>query len=690
MNTLSSKVRQYRWECVLGLALAVVAAWQLARSAGLYPAIFADEMLYSAYARLTPLAEAAIPSYLYLGLYGYTSAFGAAFLDGARLFNTTFLVGAAPFLYLLARRYVDRPLAVLVALLSVAAPFNCFTAYFMPETMYFFAFCVFSWATLRETGSHWAAHALLTGALLGLMTMVKVHALFLVPALVLFHVWRNWTEAPLAARAAAAGLLAGAAALAVKFGLGYAFGGRNGLHLFGSFYGLLVHDTARHALLPMLAPGWVSLRGHVMALAVAFGVPMAMLALALASRKARAQAGVALTNLHAYTILMLGAVVAMTVAYTASIASYGPQEGLRLHQRYYDFAFPLLYLVAAAGIRQARPGAARRLAWAVAACIGAAALLALVKLPTYELVMIDTPEIASLFRHRVFALLAGAAGVLALVLWARGAQGGARLYLFLLAPLLAAQGAIEVVRYQVPMRTPSSFDLAGQYARAHVPAAERDDIMVAGTKLGDLMRTKYHIDARGPALFEMAEGAPFDINYLPVRKKWLLVVGPHALPPALKPVARTEDFALVRIGPVHRPIGAEAFSGEPGESLIAGVAGLSWVEWWGRWSDAKEVQVRFHRKLPAHMSVVLTAQAFGPNAGQEFIARVGTAERRFRLGGASAELFLTFETDGQQDTLHITVPQPTAPSAATSPGDHRTLGIGLHQLELGTTTGELP
>jgi hypothetical protein len=686
MSSKKFNLKLSGWELFLALALAAVAAWLVTRNWGLNPVVFADEMLYSAFARLTPLAEASIPSYLYFGVYGLTRACGDAFLDCARVFNTVFLVGAAPFLYLLARRFVDKPLAVLVVLLSVCAPFNSFTAYFMPETMYFFVFYVLTWLAFVPAPRRWALQATALGVLLGLMTLIKVHALFLIPSLALFVACTAWTAAPQgrrATRALAAAALATVAVMAVKFGAGFAIGGLKGLQLFGSFYGTLAHDTARHSFLPMLAPGWINLRGHLMALAISFGVPMALLGQALCSAKTRAAAGQALTALHLYTALVLGAALVMTVAYTASIAEYGVNEGLRLHQRYYDFAFPLLYLVAAAAIGHGWRSAIKWLPWALAACLGAATVLAVIKLPTYRLIMIDTPEVASLFRYSGFALPAALVAVLALGLWAWRQRSGAKLYLYVLAPLLMLQSQGMVSGFLWNARTPNPFDIAGKEVHALLPPEERGAVMVAGTNLGELMRAKFHLDARDATLFELEEKAPFDINYTPVRKKWLLVVGDHPLPAALAPQVKTDTYALVKIAAVHQPIGSAAFNAEPDGKLVKSIEGVSWVEWWGRWSDAKEVAIHFAQPLPKHLSLVLTAQAYGPNADQEFVARVGETERRFRVK-AAAEIFLPFETDGKQDTLRITVPQPVAPSQASNPGDHRTIGLGLLNLEIGT------
>jgi phosphoglycerol transferase len=118
---------------------------------------------------------------------------GDAFLQCTRIGNAALLVGAVPFLYLTGRRYCSAPLAAALALLAVLAPFNSYTVYFMPEATYFFGFSVLSWAVLARHGQ-WPdlAVAALGGALLGALSLVKVHALFLTPALLAFIWYCGW------------------------------------------------------------------------------------------------------------------------------------------------------------------------------------------------------------------------------------------------------------------------------------------------------------------------------------------------------------------------------------------------------------------------------------------------------------------------------------------------------------------
>ncbi|HWJ94892.1 MAG TPA: glycosyltransferase family 39 protein, partial [Telluria sp.] len=337
------------WKVGIPAAALLMLALLTQRHAGLNPAVFADEWFYSKMARLMDLKDAIVPSYLYLWIFRASNACGTGFLDCVRFGNAVFFVSAAPFVFLTARAFTTARVAGLVAVLSLLAPLHLYTAFFMPEALYYFLFCVLGWVAL--TREQWSAtrKALAGGVLLGVMSLVKVHALFLLPALCLFLLFDSaganggWLRRGLPAL-----LLAAVLMLGVKFGVGYLFGGKAALTLFGNFYGAGASAASQRPLMEFVTPALVNLRGHLMAMAVLLPLPLAMLVHALASGGWRERP---YNRLYVYTLLMLGAALGMTVLYTASIARPDNNEALRLHVRYYSFVFPLLFMVAAVPLR---------------------------------------------------------------------------------------------------------------------------------------------------------------------------------------------------------------------------------------------------------------------------------------------------------------------------------------------------
>ena len=673
-----------------GLLLALVAGYLVLRNFGVHPVIFADEWYYSKMARLQPLAEAIVPSYLYLWLFGASSACGDGFLNCVRAGNIAFYLAGTPFLYLTARRFIARRWAAIIALMSMLAPLNLFTLFFMPEATYYFGFCVLSWVLLAWSGRSLWHVAALAGVMLGAMSLVKVHALFLIPSLCLYLIYAAWhSGGSWLARGLGAAVLATALTLGIKFALGFLLAGDAGLSLLGPFYASSAGGGGDSAA--RLAATLVSAQGHLMALAVLLGLPLAILLHGLLGDALR-RGGAPINLLLVYVVLMLGAGAGMTAVYAGTVVHVGNNEGLRLHMRYYSFTFPLLWIVAAAAMGDGRAGpdanAARDqrpwLRWTVAALVALLLAAAAVALPGYVLNLVDGPDIAAIRPGRATGYLILALQLAVLLLWAARRHNAPRLFMLVVLPLtlIMAQGASVV--FSLHYRADRAGDRGGMLARQIVPANERSQITVVGAEPQQLLRAQFHIDDKDSGMRELAPGAPIESYQLPARQKWLLVIGAHALPDGLGPLRSGDGFALVRLAGDFRPLGSAHLSQPVGpDSLIVRTEGLSGAEAWGRWSDARQVVLHFAQPLPEHLDIILKGRAFADNTTLPFTLRVGTASTRFRLSGGDQEVRLRLTTDGAQRSMTIDVPRPTAPSSLGPSGDERQLGIGIAEIAIG-------
>jgi phosphoglycerol transferase len=669
------------WHLALLAAGAAVCAYLLYRNLGAYPKIFADEWYYSKMSRLQPLGEAIVPSYLYLWLFRASNACGDQFYGCVQAANVLFLAAATPFVYLVAREVTGKGLAALVALLSMLAPLNIYTAYFMPEATYYFGFWVLSWIALTRTGWHWARHAAVLGVVLGAMNLVKVHALFLLPALCLFLLYARWaTGGRWLATGLAAGAIAVLAFFAVKFGLGYLLAGDPALNLFGNFYKGAANAAGARSILSLLPASIVSGRGHLMALALLLPLPLALLAQSVLRPPTRGQAGRA-DLLKLYALLMLGAAAGVTILYTASIANPGlTDEGLRLHQRYYSFLFPLLWMAGAAASPAPRQRPALR--WAIALLLAVGLAFTLVKLPTYALNPVDGPDVYAVNPAGRPGQVLLALDLAVLLLWAYGHRHAARLFLFAALPASIAFGAAFTNADVLANKAENPADRAGAFAFQHIPPGQRKLVTVVGTDVQQLMRTQFHLDDKDSTLMQLPPDAPIEQYLLPVHNKWLLVLGKHPWPDGFPPLVQNGDYALVHVDIAHRTLGRAALNQPFGQGLIASAEGLSHAEDWGRWSDAKRVVLRFSQPLPKHLRVVLKAQAYGENTELPFVMHVGARSERFKLGWLPEDVGLVFETDGSARELVIDVPHPVSPLEHGQP-DPRTLGIGITTIEVG-------
>ncbi|OON60746.1 hypothetical protein B0920_17475 [Massilia sp. KIM] len=541
--------------------LAGVVLFLYQRNHGLMPSVFADEWYYSRMSRLAPHAEALVPSYLYIWLFGASKACGAGFLECVRAGNLLFLAGATPFVYLTARRYASAPWAGALALFSLLSPLNLYSAYFMPETTYYFGFCVLSWVALTRGGWHWAAQGALAGLVVGLMSLVKVHALFLLPGVCLFLAYCAFQRGGRwLLPAAGAMLVTAGAALGAKFGLGYLLVDQAGLSLWGPFYGRAA-TTATTSMLDQVLPALTSAKGHLIVLALLFALPLAVLGHLLCTRVLR-RADDPLGQLALYTLLTLGAAAAVTIMYTASLAMFGVEELMRLHLRYYSFGFPLLWTVAAAAA--AADQRAPVLRWILALGLCAVLHQLWTDLPLYRLLMVDGPDIAGidLAHPGTMALVVLQAALL--LGWAAGVRAAPLLFVFVALPASLAAGQSSIGLELAKMRTPAPGDLAGPAVRQHVPAAELPKLTIAGDNPQVLMRAQFAIDHPDTQILQLPPGgAPLTREQLPKDLSWMLMLGPNHLPPELELVTNGPGYRLVRLA---APGGASAVAAAPARS----------------------------------------------------------------------------------------------------------------------------
>lgn len=135
-----------------------IAAFLCVRNSGIVPFVFSDEYSYSMYTRLAPIAEAIVPDYLYFFVFGVSKECGDGFMDCVRGMNVAIFVASAPFIYMTCRRVAGVVFSCWVTGLAILGPLNSYTAYFMPEATYFFAFWSITWFALSLDENSKTAH----------------------------------------------------------------------------------------------------------------------------------------------------------------------------------------------------------------------------------------------------------------------------------------------------------------------------------------------------------------------------------------------------------------------------------------------------------------------------------------------------------------------------------------------------
>jgi phosphoglycerol transferase len=330
-------------------AMAAIFLFLVFRNSGLGPSVLGDEWSYSLYSRLLPFSQARVPSFLYFLIYRSSNVCGVEFASCTRVLNAGFFVAATPFMFLIARRHMHLGLAMLLTLATLLSPLSTYTAFFMPEAMYFFMFWVLAWIVLVVAPYASVINGLLVGALLGAMCLVKFHAIFLLGGYCLYLLsMMLLTRGTRTFRVTMQGMaIAIAVFFSVRLGGGYLLAGSNGLHLLGSLYSAQVNGSFSHPDMKLLLHhGARSALGHSMAMVMLYAVPLACLFQLRHIPADNEQSSASdRQRLMIFSMAMLSVLVAVTVYFTANIPDGNPLQALqRLHMRYYSFALPLLYV----------------------------------------------------------------------------------------------------------------------------------------------------------------------------------------------------------------------------------------------------------------------------------------------------------------------------------------------------------
>jgi phosphoglycerol transferase len=659
---------------------------QFIRVTGLYPTVFADEWAYSKMARLDPLQDASVPSYLYLWVYRQTSLCGDQFLSCVRVFNLLFWMLTALLIMGISRMYASSGPSAWIAFLAVASCASSLAAYFMPESMYFAAFWCLCWLCLVFKFARWHWYALVVGVWIGIMTAIKVHALFLLPAVLAFQSVRilievkerRWTTIALNA------ILLVTAALGTKFLIGYAAAGRRGLSLLGSLYGSQAGSALSiERITELISNATINAWGHGLALLALFALPIVVVAFQLLSYKNFDLTRRPIFLLSLWTFLVLGSLIVVTAAFTATVSGTGPYESIgRLHMRYYSFAFPLLLIVASTQLD--KPGIQSVLGLIVVTlcCAGALYTFGPGTWPVkYVPTFVDSAELRGLTGQPILYWLLGGVGLFAALIWVYRPRSGGQIFLWLFMPLMVVLGNYQINLDQNPRKEPDVYDKAGIFIRQFL-GKDREDLLVITPNPAAGLRTLFHIDSASTAISTVGANEVLDLVGLAKQKPWILLIGDYNFERSFAPyIIRLDGFTLLRI-PRKELID---FRKGVWPGIINDHSGIGLAEPWGTWSTADTVKFVLSKPLPERFKLRIVGRAFGPNIRQPIAVLVnGQQAGQFQLEQDNSEITVTGTASEKSYTLEFRIPAPTAPVTVNQGADQRTLGIGLVEMEIST------
>ena len=623
---------------------------------GLFPILFPDETRYMLGARVLPFAEAEIPSYLFFAVYRFVKLFDPDFMNAMRILNALFFTLGGVFIYLLARMVCKPALALFLAAASLMLPFSFITAFFMPEALYFFVVWALVWMMVRY-GSLDAAHqGALFGAVIGILSLIKVHALFLLPGAAVYIALmqaRNekWSARPVVHSIAA--LVA--VCFSVKLFGNWLFAGSSGVALFGGPYSAALQEGLQSFELPVLLWAFLyNLAGHIVVLGFIYGVPV-LFALGLAvHQRSRENNGAykALYRLPVACLALLPPLVVMAAMFASlnAAASFDYDFSIgELQGRYFSFLFPGFILIMGYAIslekNDVRQGMKERL-WGLAplACF----LYAVgTSLRGYSLLFIPHyPDACVLFSPDIPWLTLGMQLLLALsaVLWLFSRRAAALCFLFAFIPVYIFGYCLDShVIYRTYASGRTAIAQGAETAR-ELLGDERNAVTIYARK-----NTKwayvflFYLEQKSDRVIEYESPDETDLERMVPGSKWAIILDAAHPPPDSVTFAmplvitndpkestwiyRTEDFSY---------------------SVDMADAARKWPVKSVEETDG-EIVIRYRISLPPHYSLSLDAEAADGKTGAGYDILVGGTTHRL-LG---KDDFLRLRDMGPNDEIRI-------------------------------------
>ena len=510
------------------LTIAVVSGisfWLLtARLIGVSVSVLIDEYSYVLDSHYRALNEANYPNHLFQLVFSVTKECDAEFYSCARNLNAVFVIAGAIFFYLLAKHVSGKKwLGASAAIAAILGSFGTYTAYFMPEAIFNFLMIIFYWALIRfgktDNLLAWAGF----GTMLGIASLAKPHAFFVVPALVIFiFLWTRATKDKFWVSAISRIGSFGLALLASKLGIGYLIAGDRALNIFGSYGGAISTGESvaitlgTNTLLNVPGTAWGQSLMITMILGVAFPVAILGLleifkknALVAEANRVRAVVGISMLNMMA--------VVAVFEAWQ-NLTTW-------MHTRYYSYLIPLavIALIEAYSRSTAEPKPLlKRLVVGIFSVLGLVALFT-AAIP-YGANWIDAPDFRTHIDNPILSSIFIVLSIGLAIGWVWETKKVIAVSIAITVASFIFSGSYISTFLQNSFGNDSSFDHLGRVLSDYLPQEELDRTVLVGDSNTTMERALFSART-GAATAVLAPTTGFDISELDPGVMWVVRVG---------------------------------------------------------------------------------------------------------------------------------------------------------------------
>lgn len=538
--------------------------WVATRIWGVLPKILGDELIYSTNARWLPIADSSVPNYLFNMVFGMTNSCGYGFYTCGKAVNLLFLVGFAVFVYLAARLLVEPPLALMVGFLALVGPVSTYASYFTPDMMFYFGASIIIYFTLRQDKGDTLVSWLLIGTGLGVVTLIKPHALFLIPPIVIFIIFLGAKAGKSAVlKSALSAVLFVVMAFATKFAFGFAVAGEKGLAIFGGSYDSSANNALsgintslepgmeQENISAVVAGGVLGTVGwqvafHLAVWLIFAGLPLLLM---LKTSVSSLKVGSGLTTqskINFFLLIALVALIGVSAVFVALSNSFGEALQNRVMTRYYDYLTPFLPLAVLTALSTEDQAKKSKLVYAAIAIV-----ILGVALPNLTAVVpalfTDSALVASAIQSGVSFWVLAIVSVAVLIFWVKDSVKATRFWLYGLTPALLLLFSISTY---MNMTVPSSFvgpyTTGARYAHDNLSQEDRKHLIVIGNTPQNSKAAALWIDEPKAQWLYMPAGSLVDLNSYPEDMKYFLIVGDFSINGEGLLVHKEESWVLIQ------------------------------------------------------------------------------------------------------------------------------------------------
>jgi phosphoglycerol transferase len=634
----------FEW-LALGIGSAFAFWYLTAQLAGVTVSVLIDEYLYVLDAHYKAFSESSYPNHLYQLIYSSTKACGPEFYECARSINAGFVVASGIIVYFLAKHLAAGKKLFGAAgwLVTVLGTFGTYTAYFMPEAIFNFFMVLFIFCLIRFGNSDRVLIWLGLGSLLGIAALAKPHALFVVPAFVIFIFLSVWStkQTILKSSALRLGTFLGALVTS-KLGFGYLIAGPNGFSFFGS-YGYAV-ESGEAVAETLSTNTWINVPqtalGQTLMIVMILGValPVALVGLLrvlkadealFAANRFRALFGLALLNMMAVSAL------------------FEAWQNLNtwMHTRYYSYLIPLAILVfVEAYVRRyvERTNLTKQI------IVGIFVVFSIYALFTQAIPFganwIDAPDFAMHIKNLEISsiLIIVAIGLSIFWLWDDKTSMTIAIIVSVFASGFAGLHTTNFLNETFGKG--DSYQQIGRLLSNYLPQEDLDKTVLFGNDAVLMQRTLFY-SLSGGATAIGGTHAEFDQAAIPPDSKWFLVFGealtklgePHLTGPGYQLYSLTgESEALPRNTELQN------FSNECLDSENSG------------WACGLETSLSLEKRFPANAKVDFVFDVGESFAGTDLEFSLGESKGVVNVPGGRFALSLSFQNVAEASELLIT------------------------------------